>query len=190
MRHLRWMIGREDMEQIRQGLSGYRMPAYVEEILTQNYCPGFMKMSMIREKEKYDFRYRPGAYKKLDHSDMSLYEKLILIKSLITLSEKNKEHLIYPENYLLEPELIYLKDKNTSPRDVRIMYYPDIKMLSFRYKLVLFADRIMNKVRREERDALDQIRQAAESGDINRIKLSLDKQIMRCENRMAEGRTI
>ena len=76
---------------------------------------------------------------------MSLYEKMILIRSLITLSEKNKEHLISPETYLIEPELIYLKDNNVSADDVSLMYYPDIKMLSFRYKLVLFADRILDK---------------------------------------------
>ena len=73
---------------------------------------------------------------------------------------------------------------------IRIMYYPDIKALSFRYKLVLFADRIMNKRISEERDALEQIRQAAESGDVNRIKLSLEKQIMRCEKRMAEDKIL
>ena len=180
----------DDMYHIRHELAGYRLPAYVEEILTRNYCPGFLKMSMVREREAYNFSYRPGVYKKLDHCEMSLYEKLILIKSLISLSEKNKEHLIYPESYLIEPELIYLKDNNASCRDVKIMYYPDIKALSFRYKLVLFAARILNKKLKEEREAMDQISMAAESGDINRIKLSLEKQIMRCEKRMEEGKIL
>ena len=176
------------MEHIRHELAGYRLPAYVEEILTRNHCPGFLKMSMVREREAYNFSYRPGVYKKLDFSGMSLYEKLILIKSLISLSEKNKEHLIYPESYLIEPELIYLKNNNASCKDVRIMYYPDIKALSFRYKLVIFASRIMNKRIKDEREAIDQIRLASEIGDIDRIRLSLEKQIMRLENRMADGR--
>lgn len=175
------------MENIRHELAGYRLPAYVEEILTHNYCPGFMRMSMIREKEKYQFCYRPGAYKKLEHGNMGLYEKMILIKSLITISEMNKEHLIRPETYLLEPELIYLKDRNVDSNDVKIMYYPDVKSLSFRYKLVLFADRILEKKVKDEKDALDQLRQSSESGDLNRMKLMLDKQIMRLENRMEGG---
>ena len=70
------------------------------------------------------------------------------------------------------------------------MYYPDIKMLSFRYKLVLFADRILNKRIADEKEAADRFRQASENGDINRMKLALDKQIMRLENRMAEGRIL
>ena len=178
------------MEHIRHELAGYRLPAYVEEILTRNYCRGFIKMSMVREQDKYNFNYRPGVYKRLDYGNMSLYEKLILIRSLISLSEKNKEHLINPETYLIEPELVYSKGSNVASRDIRIMYYPDTKALSFRYKLVLFADRIMNKRISEERDALEQIRQASESGDVNRIKLSLEKQIMRCEKRMAEGKIL
>lgn len=178
------------MERIRQELAGHRLPAYVEEILTHNYCPGFVRMSMVREREHYNFSYKPGAFRKLDYKRMSLYEKMILIRSLITLCEKNKEHLISPETYLIEPELIYLRDNKVSADDVRLMYYPDIKTLSFRYKLVIFADRILDKRIKEEKDAADRFRQVSESGDINRMKLMLDKQIMRIENRMADDRII
>ena len=177
------------MERIRHELAGYRLPPYVEEILTCNYCPGFVRMSMIKEQGRYTFSYKPGVYKKLDYREMSLYEKMILIKSLITVIEKNKEHLICPESYLIEPELIYLRDSRVSSDDVRIMYYPDLKTLNYRYKLLLFADRILNKKIKEEKDAADQLRLASETGDINRIKLMLDKQIMRLENRMADGRS-
>lgn len=178
------------MERIRQELAGHRLPAYVEEILTQNYCPGFVRMSMVRESERYNFSYKPGAFRKLDYRRLSLYEKIILIRSLITLSEKNKEHLISPDTYLIEPELIYLRNNNVSADDVKLMYYPDIKMLCFRYKLVLFADRILDKRIKEEKDVADRFRQASEHGEINRMKLMLDKQIIRLENRMAEGSII
>lgn len=169
------------MDKIRHELSGYRLPSYVEEILTQNYCPGFMRMSMVREKQRYKFSYKPNAYRKLEYKELSLYEKIILIKTLIALSEINKDYLIRPETYLLEPELIYLKDKNVNSSDVKIMYYPDVKYLSFRYKLVLFADRIIDKRNREEKEFLEGMRQASESGDVNRIKLFLDKCITRME---------
>ena len=176
------------MDRIRQELAGYMLPNYVEEILAGNHCPGFVRMSMVKDRGRYSFSYKPGIYKKMEYSDMSLYEKMILIKSLITVIEKNKEHLIWPETYLIEPELIYLRDKKVSSDDVRIMYYPDLKSLNYRYKLMLFADRILDKKNKEERDAADQLRQSSESGDINRIKLMLDKQIMRLENRMADAR--
>lgn len=176
------------MDRIKQELAGYMLPNYVEEILTRNYCPGFVRMSMVKDQGRYSFSYKPGIYKKMNQDGMSLYEKMLLIKSLITVIEKNKEHLIWPETYLIEPELIYLKDNKVSTDDVRIMYYPDIKTLNYRYKLMLFADRILDKKNKEERDAADQLRQSSESGDINRIKLMLDKHIMRLENRMAESR--
>ena len=35
------------MQRIRQDMTGYRMPGYVEEILTQNYCGMFMNMSIV-----------------------------------------------------------------------------------------------------------------------------------------------
>ena len=63
----------------------------------------------------------------------------------------------------------------------------DVKKLDFRYKIVLFADRIMNKTKKEEREMAERIREAAAPGDINRIKLFLDKTIMRLENRMNEA---
>ena len=190
MCYMRRLKRRKVMERIRQELAGHRLPAYVEEILTQNYCPGFMRMSMVREREHYSFSYKPGAFRKLDYVRLSLYEKMILIRSLITLCEKNKEHLISPESYLIEPELIYLRDNSVSADDVKLMFYPDIKALSFRYKLVLFADRILDKRIKEEKDAADLFRQASEQGDINRMKLMLEKQITRHENRIAEGRKL
>ena len=45
----------------------------------------------------------------------------------------------------------------------------------------------MNKTKKEEREMAERIREAAAPGDINRIKLFLDKTIMRLENRMNEA---
>lgn len=179
---------RHAMQRIRQEMAGYRMPSYVEEILTQNYCRNFMRMSIIRESGCYSFSYKPDSFDRLDLQGMRLYDKLLLLKSLIEMSENASEHLINAENYLLEPELIYVKGGRVDPDNIRLMFYPDVKLLDFRYKLVLFADRIMNKEVREEREMAEHIREAAEPGDINRIKLFLDKNIIRLENRMIEVR--
>ena len=67
---------------------------------------------------------------------------------------------------------------------LRLLYYPDVKKLEFRYKRVLFSDRILNKSIREEREMAERIRSAAEPGDINRLKMFLDKSILRLENNM------
>ena len=140
------------MEKIRQDLAGYRLPAYVEEILTRNYCPGFLRMSMVRENERYSFSYKPGNYSKLNPENLNLYEKLLLIRTVIDICERNKEHLIRPETYLIEPELVYIKGGMVTDPNVKLMYYPDVKLLSFRYKIVLFAARIMDRNKKEERE--------------------------------------
>ena len=82
------------MERIRQDMAGYRMPFYVEEILTQNYCPGFMRMSIVREEDRYAFSYKTDSFVRLDASSMRLYDKLLLIRNLIDMSENNSDHLI------------------------------------------------------------------------------------------------
>ena len=189
MQQVRRIGGKKKKKKIKQDMTGYRMPAYVEEILTQNYCDNFMRMSIIRDKGNYSFSYKPGSLSKLDPGSMTLYDKLLLLRNLISMSESTEDHLIGSESYLLEPELVYAKGKSVDIGNIRIMYYPDVKKLDFRYKIVLFADRIMNKTIKEEREMAERIREAASPGDINRIKLFLDKAIIRLENRMNENRS-
>ena len=176
------------MQRIRQDMTGYRMPGYVEEILTQNYCGMFMNMSIIRDKGTYSFNYKPGCYTRLETKGMRLYDKLLLLRNLISVSENASDHLIRADSYLLEPELVYSKSGRVDIRNLKIMFYPDIKRLDFRYKLVIFANRIFDTSIKEEREMADRFREAAEPGDINRIKLFLDKNIMRLEGRMNEGK--
>jgi hypothetical protein len=169
-------------------MTGYKMPGYVEEILTQNYCGTFMNMSIIRDNGTYSFSYRPGCYTRLDTSGLKLYDKLLLLRNLISVSESASDHLIKADSYLLEPELIYSKKGRVDTRSLKLMYYPDIKKLDFRYKFVIFANRILDPNKKEEREIAERIREAAEPGDINRIKLFLDKNILRLEGRMNEGK--
>lgn len=166
-------------------MNGYRMPSYVEEILTENYCRNFVRMSIIRDSGNYSFSYKPAGLSRLDTSSLSLYDKLLLIRNLISMSEDASDHLIGAESYLLEPELVYSKGGNVDINSLRLLYYPDVKKLEFRYKIVLFADRILDKGIREEREMAEKIRSSAEPGDINRFKLFLNKTILRLENSMS-----
>ncbi len=172
------------MQRINQSMTGYKMPAYIEEILTENYCKNFVRMSIVREGGSYSFSYRPTGLSRLDPSAMTLYDKLLLIRNLISMSENTSDHLIEAESYLLEPELVYAKGGNVDLDSLKLLYYPDVKKLGFRYKIVLFADRILNKNVREEREMAERIRSVAEPGDINRLKMFLDKTVLRLENSM------
>lgn len=175
------------MERMRQNMTGYRMPAYIEEILTENYCRNFMRMSIVKESDRYLFNYKPESYVKLDPYSMNLYDKLLLLRNLISMIENNDDHLISPETYLIEPELVYVNGGRVDAESLKLMYYPDIKKLDLRYKIVLFADRIMNKNLKEEREMAEKIREVSEAEDINRIKLFLDRNILKIESRMNEG---
>ena len=174
------------MQSINQEMAGYRIPAYVEEILTQNYCSNFMRMSILKKDGEYSFSYKPGNYSRVDAKGMKIYDKLLLIRNLIRMTENSADHLIAAETYLLEPELVYSRHGQLDADNLRLMYYPDVKKLDLRYKIVLFADRIMDREIREEREMTERLREAAEPGDINRIKLFLDKNILRLESRMSE----
>lgn len=165
-------------------MTGFRMPAYVEEILTENYCKSFVRMSIIRDSGNYSFSYKPVGLSRLEPSALGLYDKLLLIRNLISMSESTSDHLIGAESYLLEPELIYTKGGRVDINSLKVLFYPDVKKLDFRYKIMMFTDRIMNKNIREEREMGERIRTAAEPGDINRLKMFLDKTILRFENSM------
>ena len=100
------------MQRINQNMTGYRIPAYVEEILTENYCKNFVRMSIIRDGGSYSFSYKPAGLSRLDPSVMRLYDKLLLIRNLISMSENTSDHLIGAESYLLDPELVYAQGGN------------------------------------------------------------------------------
>ena len=170
-------------------MAGYRMPAYVEEILTQNYCRNFIRMTIVKDGGKYSFNYKPDNYTKINAQKMKLHDKLLLIRNLIGLIEEGEDHLINPESYLIEPELVYQKESRVDAGSIKLMFYPDVKKLDLRFKIVIFSDRILDKSIKEEREMAEKIRESAEPGDINRIKLFLDKNILRLESGMADGHT-
>ncbi len=171
------------MDTIRHGMNGYRIPSYMEEILTHNYCPHFVRMSMVREEQSYRFTYRPGRLTKLSTDSLDTYGRLILLRSLITVNESAEGYLISAENYLLEPELIYTDGNSVTADSIKIMFYPDVKRLRFPDKFMRFTDRIRGNCRKDEREILEQLIGIAESQDMNRARMLLDKNILRIESR-------
>ena len=171
------------MDTIKHGLNGYRIPAYMEEILTRNYCPYFVRMTIVRDGQSYRFSYRPGRLTRLDTDALDIFERLMLLRSLISLCEAAHGYLIGPENYLLEPELIYTEGGTLTAGKLRIMFYPDIRKMRLPQKLMQFTDRINSGLSKDDRQILSQLREIIETEDINRVKLFLDKQIVRIESR-------
>ena len=171
------------MNNIRHGLNGYSMPSYMEEILAHNYCPYFMRMSIVKDGQSYRFSYRPGKYSRINTGDMDIYEKLILLRSIISINDAAEGYLIGAENYLIEPELVYASGKRYTPGNIRILFYPDVKGIRFGHKLIQFTERIKNAGKKEERELLGQFAESIESGGINKGRLFLDKNLLRIEGR-------
>lgn len=171
------------METIRHGMKGYRIPSYMEEILTHNYCPHFVRMGMIRDGQSYRFSYRPGSMSRLNIQNLDLYERLVLLRSLITVNESAQGFLIGAENYLLEPELIYTSDGSTSAGNLKILFYPDVRRIQFPAKLMQFTERIKEGLSRDERELLGQFMDIVDGGDMNKARMFLEKNILRIESR-------
>ena len=171
------------MKNMKQEINGYHMPTYMEDILTHNYCPNFLRMSMVKERNDYVFSYQTGRYRKLDTDRLDTYLKLVLLRTVITLNERNADWLIKSENYLLEPELVYSLNNNVEDGCVRLLFYPDVQKQSLERKIVRFADTICNRNDSAERELIDKFKEVAEKADWNRTRLFLDKNIMRLQAR-------
>jgi len=171
------------MDDFKHGISGIKIPSYVEEILTHNYCPYFMRMSIIREDSQYKFIYRPENYRRIDIKSLDSYSRLILLREIMSICEKTSNYLIKADSFLLEPELVYIRGETIRSDRIRIMYYPDVKQMDTSHKIMQFAERIKGSSR-EEREVFDQFRRTIETGDVNRSLILLEKNIIRLEGRM------
>ena len=171
------------MKEVRQTINECRLPIYIEDILTHNYCPNFLRMSMVRENDDYIFSYQTERFEKLDIGKLSTYEKIVLLRTIISLNDENEDWLVKAENYLLEPELVYSLHNHVEEGCVRLLFYPDFKRMTFQKKIILFADKIKNKRNKFESDLIDSFKSMCEMSDWNRTRLFLDKNIMRMRNR-------
>lgn len=169
------------MKDITHEINEYHIPSYMEEILTNNYCPNFLKMSMVRENNDYVFNYQTDRFRKIDISGLTTCLKLNLLRTIISLSEKNMDWLIKADNYLLEPELIYSYNNNVNEGNIRILFYPDSNKISFDRKLSAFAEKIKNRKDRKENELIDQFKNYVEHRELNKARMFLDKNIMRLE---------
>lgn len=171
------------MKEIRHEINDCNLPTYIEDILTNNYCPGFLRMSMVRENNDYVFNYQTDRFNRLDISKLTTYDKMVLLRTIISLNDRNEDWLIAGDNYLIEPELIYSLNNSVEDGCVRLLFYPDFKRMTFQKKIIIFAERIKNKRNKPEVDLIDSFKNICESSDWNRTRQYLDKNILRMRSR-------
>lgn len=162
---------------LKQKITGYTMPRYMTEILTQNYSPAFLRMSIIRENNTYMFTYDTGTMKRLVYRELTIADKLVLLQTILELKEESAQMLISAENYLIEPELIYSSGNSVREGRIRLLFYPDLQKRGFEEKFCLFIDKLKNPRTRAigEEDVLDQVKAEVEAGDPVRVERLLKK---------------
>lgn len=171
------------MKEVRQTINECKLPTYIEDILTHNYCPNFLRMSMVREDNDYIFSYQTERFEKIDISKLNTYDKMVLLRTIIALNDENEDWLVKAENYMLEPELVYSLNNNVEEGCIRLLFYPDFKRTTFQKKIMQFAEKIKNKRNKMEVDMIENFKSICEMSDWNRTRLYLDKNIMRMHNR-------
>ena len=162
------------------------MPSYIEDILTNNYCPSFLRMSMIKESDEYRFNYKTDRYKKINVSMMNTLNKLILLKSIMNIKERNEEWLISIESYKLDTNMIYSLNNSVEEGSIRILYYPDKDNVSFSNKLCRLADELVDRKDKHEAELVNVFKDIVIRCEWNRAHLFLDKHILRLESQTGQ----
>lgn len=166
---------------LKQEITGYHMPMYLNDILTGNYNRNFLRMSIIKDGDAYMFSYDTADLRKIKTGDMTLHEKMQLIRGIIEISEENENHLVMARKYLLEPELIYSRNNSVTKERLKLLFYPDFNEMEFEDKLILFIDRITDMRKETEVKEMEDLKEMVLKGDRLRLLRYLDKRIVRLD---------
>lgn len=161
-------------KQLIQEVVGYRIPRYVCEVLVKNYCDAFLKMSIVSDNGKYLFSYDTGYYERLSRDKLLTPAKIFIIRELFALNEEAENHLIVASQYLIEPELVFIRDKYQDGKKIKIMYYPDSNKLSFEDKIIRFMRNIMDLSIVDEKNVYNAVKGYLDDGDVNSARRYLD----------------
>lgn len=166
---------------LKQEITGYHMPMYLNDILTGNYNRNFLRMSIIKDGDAYMFSYDTADLRKIKTGDMTLHEKMQLIRGIIEISDENDNHLVMARKYLLEPELIYSRNNSVTKERLKLLFYPDFNEMEFEDKLILFIDRITDMRKETEVKEMEDLKEMVLKGDRLRLLRYLDKRIVRLD---------
>lgn len=167
---------------IKQTINDFSIPTYITEILTNNYCPCFLRMSIIKEANNYKFSYNTDIYSPINYQELSTVNKLRLIRNLITVCRLADDYLIPIESFIIEPELVYSKDNSPREDMIHFLYYPDQANRTLGMKIGLFSTKVKDKYNRQESEVLDALTKIAGNEDWIKLERFIDKNIDRLVN--------
>ncbi len=143
------------MKTSKQSVSELEIPSYIREILSNNYCSSFLKMSILSENSRLHFYYDTENLRRIDLQGLKLYDKLLLISSVIKLCKLAEDYLISCESYLIEPELLYSKENRLTEDRLKILFYPDLIGISMGQKISNLINKLKENSSKQENEILD-----------------------------------
>lgn len=165
------------MKTVHHEITEYEIPRYIENILTLHHNEAFLHMSMIKQRDRYLFAYDTKGYFNRNERSYSMIEKISLITELLRIRHECEERLILPENFLLEPELIYCKNGKIEENSVRLLYYPDRNRIPFYKKMRMLMIRLTDPINAKEVHLMNQLRESVDKCDYAACKNAANRMI-------------
>lgn len=160
---------------IRETVQGIGISHHIITVLTENYCNGFLPVSVIREGKKSLFSYDSSYYLKPEFEKMNTLEKLELINELLEINDECEERMIGGDTYVINKDVVFRRVGISGKSKYRLMYYPDFERRSFTVKMVEFISAICDRTNETETESLDSIIIDLKSGDMWRTRRRLSR---------------
>lgn len=132
-------------------------------------------------------------YKRIKLKKLSFLEKLTLIKSVMTLVDRNEDWLMPASKYLIDEDLIYTVDNSVDDNVIRLLFYPDYKEEDYNKKLTKFIRCIFGRSYKpltdKEGSIVDDLIRLGNENKLGVLRETLDRALETCEEDEAECET-
>ncbi|HKK95575.1 MAG TPA: DUF6382 domain-containing protein [Anaerovoracaceae bacterium] len=142
------------------------IPEFIIDIINMNYDRTFLKTNIIECDDELVLVYDIDEYKNADMKELNIKEALQLIKKILIYEEINENHLIFPEDYLINRDNIYIRKDNF---DIKLIYYPDFENKGLYEKIKTLINEISVNFKYGEKALLDSILDDMDSDSFNTL---------------------
>jgi len=144
------------------------IPDYIIDIISMNYNKCFLRTSVIENNEELEMVYHTDGYSKIDYSKCTLKDALRIISKLIIYEELSENHLIFPEDYLINGDMIYIKNDTN---EIKLIYYPDSDNNTLYIKLKELIEEIADHYQYGEKAIIMSIMSDVDEDNLNTLSL-------------------
>lgn len=141
------------------------------EILSGNVCKSIFPISIIKERDNISGYYDTSGFRKLSSfQELSAENTLTVLELLANAMEECKDYLIFPEEYILNLDTVYI-DRYFST--VKFTYIPDARKVSVKKKILYFICELKKIASENGRMYLEILYQLFDTDNIYALKIKL-----------------